>query len=283
MSLFSNRQGLKPMQKVVQKESIDQELRNGLWSALYELIYKKGGRPNYGIATQDSEVIENLFFHYWINHFKLPSDNRPAYDSALNHVREIYFNAPWHEVYDFIEFTAKKCGHFSADFTSVCNHILEKENSAYRFVDNEIIEITSETEIKEIEQAINDGPQVIKVHLNTALGLLSDRKKPDYRNSIKESISAVEALCKLLSKDEKSTLAPALKKISDKAPFHPAFQEGLLKLYGFTSDGQGIRHALMEESSLTYADAKFMLILCSGFCNFLLAKCAENGIRINAG
>lgn len=110
--------------------------------------------------------------------------------------------------------------------------------------------------------------------------MLSDRKSPDYRNSIKEAISAVEAVCRLISGAEKDTLGPALKKVTAKAPMHAAFEQALLKLYGFTSDKGGIRHSLMEESTISYADAKFMLVLCSGFVNFMLGKCAELGLKI---
>jgi hypothetical protein len=90
----------------------------------------------------------------------------------------------------------------------------------------------------------------------------------------------VEAICRLLAGNSKDTLGAALKKIAGKAPIHPAFEQALLKLYGFTSDEGGVRHALMEESSLRYSDAKFMLVLCSAFTNFLLARCAENGVKL---
>ena len=162
----------------------------------------------------------------------------------------------------------------------MCNVFLEKENSAYRFVGNEIVEITSDVEIKAVEDALSSGVPAVQKHLQTALSLLSDRKNPDYRNSIKESISAVEAVCRLLSGDSKATLGSALKQVSAKAPLHPAFEKGLLELYGFTSDEHGIRHSLLEKSHLHYSDAKFMLVLASGFCSFLLGKCAENGIKL---
>ena len=156
---------------------------------------------------------------------------------------------------------------------------LERENSAYRFVGTEIVEVTDETEITSIEEALN-GPKAARIHFERALDLLSDRRAPDFRNSIKESISAVEAVCRLIANSQSDTLGGALKKISVKAPIHSAFEQALLKLYGFTSDEGGIRHSLMEETSLGYADAKFMLVLCSGFANFLLARCAETGLKL---
>jgi hypothetical protein len=40
--------------------------------------------------------------------------------------------------------------------------------------------------------------------------LLSDRQKPDYRNSIKESISAVESAAKIISGDPKIDMSKVL-------------------------------------------------------------------------
>ena len=57
---------------------------------------------------------------------------------------------------------------------------------------------------------------------------------------------------------------------------HPAFEQALLKLYGYTSDAKGIRHALSEnDDKIFYSEAKFMLVSCSAFINFLMTKIAE--------
>ena len=99
---------------------------------------------------------------------------------------------------------------------------------------------------------------------------MSDRDKPDFRNSIKESISAVEALCRKITGKEKATLPECLKVIDDIKPMHPAFKSALNKLYGYTSNESGIRHSLLEgDQVITKADARSMLVLCSSFVNYL--------------
>lgn len=120
-----------------------------------------------------------------------------------------------------------------------------------------ISEITSEAEIKGIERGLEDAEAPTKVHLETALRMLSDREAPDYRNSVKESISAVEAACRHITKLPGATLGDALKKVDN---LHPAFSRAFSALYGYTSDASGIRHALTDEPTVTYADAKFMLV-----------------------
>ncbi|MBI2817655.1 MAG: hypothetical protein HYX72_12020 [Acidobacteria bacterium] len=96
----------------------------------------------------------------------------------------------------------------------------------------------------------------------------------------KESISAVEALCKLITNKHKATLGDALKELEKKLPMHQAFKNALNNLYGYTSDAEGIRHALLDESKLTPDDGKFMLVLCSAFVNYVTAVASKAGIEL---
>lgn len=124
--------------------------------------------------------------------------------------------------------------------------------------------------------ALPDPLKPVTEHIKTAVALFSDRKAPNYRNSIKESISAVEAMCKIITGNEKTTLGQALKKLEDKGiELHAALRSSFSSLYGYTNDADGIRHALLEESTLDFDDAKFMLVSCSAFVNYLAAKAAK--------
>ena len=180
----------------------------------------------------------------------------------------------WYEIYDFVEFVATNGPSESRQiFIEMANTYLERENSAYRFVNGQIAEITSAEEIDEVEGAVSGAGmyQGVQTHLRAALALLADRTNPDYRNSIKESISAVESLAKQLAGSEAGTLGAALSTLEKRKKLHPAMKSAFSSLYGFTSDGEGIRHALLEVSTLTQADARFMLVCCSAFINYSMA------------
>ena len=59
-----------------------------------------------------------------------------------------------------------------------------------------------------------------------------------------------------------------LKSLKDK--IHPAMKGAFEKLYGYTSDANGIRHANgLGEGDSTFEEAKYMLISCSAFVNYL--------------
>jgi hypothetical protein len=110
------------------------------------------------------------------------------------------------------------------------------------------------------------------------LALLSARPNPDYRNSIKESISAIESIARLIGKDV-SGLDKPLAALKEKANLHPAMVDSFCKLYGYTSTDTGIRHALVDESyPVDFPDAKFMLVSCSGFVSFLIEKSRTAGL-----
>ncbi len=163
--------------------------------------------------------------------------------------------------------------------------MLEREISAYRFVNGYIAKITSDQEINEVEDAVkissSMGFEGVNKHLNKALDMLSSRKSPDYRNSIKESISAVESIAKLIAGDPKAELGKALKIIQEKIGLHPALLKGFLSIYGYTSDEDGIRHAMLEEKEIDFIDAKYMLVSCSAFINYLIVKSDKANIKIS--
>jgi hypothetical protein len=224
----------------------------------------------------------------WTEFYKWPLPTLPLFiESATGSVKEWFFHkgTPWNLVYEFVEFIGNiECEDLQPEaerFRLQCNIFLERENSAYRFVGKTISPITNEAEIKAIEQAARTDHSLLRpvsIHIETALKLFSDKKQPDYRNSMKESISAVEALAKIIAKNDKATLAPALDAIAKKVRLHPSLQAGLKSLYAYTSDDDGIRHALKDDGEPEPEDAKYFLVSCSAFVNYLTEKARKNGL-----
>lgn len=284
---FSQRLGIVSADKAIQIGSLDEDLRNSLWSQLTIHYWDRFNKRKYDMGSRVDHIsgsnLGGIFRGLWLNYFKKPIDTIPAlfYDNTngLGILRNYFFNAKWYEVYDFIEFISGYSIDGKRDsFINDCNNIFEKENSGYRFVDGKIIEISSADEVNEIEKAIEKATPYygVKEHLVRAIGLLSDKEKPDYRNSIKESISAVESLCKKIAGDDKATLRVVLKVLEKNGHMHPALEKAFSALYGYTNDADGIRHALMEQSNLTSAAARFMLISCSAFINYVIATTENN-------
>jgi hypothetical protein len=206
---------------------------------------------------------------------------------VLDKIREAFFSAPWYHPYDLVQFVASHYPYDAefATFTAECNRILANARSAYRLVDGLLVQMTSPEEISAIEMALDttresQSLKPVHYHLKRAVVLLADRHSPDYPNSMKESISAVEALCKWIANDSNATLGAALTAIERNkvVQLHPSLREAFTKLYGYTSDAGGIRHAMKDETDLDIEDAVFMLASCSAFLSYLTAKALKAGL-----
>lgn len=167
--------------------------------------------------------------------------------------------------------------HFSTvhDLIEKINEAFRLEVSAFRVLNDLIVQINSEVEIETIEQAIDvsDSLKSVNTHLKSALDMLSDRTNPDYRNAIKESVSAIEAYCSIITNEPKASLGKALAIIEKKHGLHGSLKTAFSAIYGYASDAGGIRHSLLEDNvELKFEDAKFMLVSCSSFVNYLSVK-----------
>jgi len=272
---FSERIGKKVPRSKFQIDSMDMYLRNSLWNAITIALIK----PLRESESLELSEFEDLVTEIWIEFLKEPVDQIPyATKNIASSLRDKFYQWNYLDVYDFIEFLSKKKIPYtkSSDFRKFCNIFLEKEFSAYKFVDSELTQVTDQVEIDTIESALQNsdtyGHDTVKIHLKTALLKLADRENPDYRNSIKESISAIESLCKRLTNEKGGGLEFALKKLKKETNLHASLEQALLKIYGYTSDSSGIRHALIIQENVDKEDAQFMLVACSAFVNYLIVK-----------
>lgn len=279
MKSFSQRQGLKPVSQVAQVGAMNDELRNSLWNAMDTVFWSTSGFV-YGNHGSHGEI-EEFSYLLWSNYFKKPVDTRPGHGRVgrgkmiLESIREYFFGCKWHEVYDFLEFVVRVYGKHKPRLQGYLNQILARELAGYKFIDGMIVDITDTQESELLADALADtkfGP--VAAHLERALQLLADRKQPDYRNSIKESISAVEAMARIVAGTPKATLGEALKVLEKNGHLHPALKDGFSKLYGYTNDDDGIRHAMLDEPNIDQSDAKYFLLSCTSFINYLKANLA---------
>lgn len=277
---FSERYGYKKVRDVIQIESVDEPLRNGLWNVLKLNVWDqvRSSPPlytGYYLNHDINRELRHLCHSLWLLYFKKPLDElRNKWEHTYDELREYFFSCPWYEIYDFVEHLANnyRDSSWREHFTRQCNTVFERELSGYRFVRGAITPITYEHEIEGIEGALQVQDEPVREHLRRALELMSDRLNPDYRNSIKEAISAVESLVTVVSGTDRGTLGKLLRKLENELGLHPALTAAFGKLYGYSSDEGGIRHALLDASRVDFADAKVMLVLCSAFANYVKSK-----------
>jgi len=86
----------------------------------------------------------------------------------------------------------------------------------------------------------------------------------------------VESTLKVLTTAKHLDLSGALKEFVKAHPIHGALMKGLDTLYGYTSNEHGLRHALLEaDAKVGFAEAKFMIVACAAFMNYLILRSGE--------
>lgn len=282
---FSQRIGKTPLTKKLQLETIDSELLNGLWNIVS--ISKLEALSDYRSFPSSDSDFDKFAQALWHNYFKLTIDSISDYkSSSIAYIKNYFFTSKWFEVYDLIEFLSKiqVPNTDNSEYPRAINKLLEREFSAYRFVKGKMIPISNKIEIQEIEETLQKvqtftSLKGANIHLGNALEKLSDKKSPDYRNSIKESISAVETTCRVMTGE--NSLGKALSKLEKKGIIiDDQLKRGFDKIYAYTNNKEsGIRHAIIgEHKNPDFYDAKYMLIACSSFINFLIGKATKIGL-----
>lgn len=230
-----------------------------------------------------SEPIDVKAHYEYENIFEIINDTiqNESYDDVLTLIEAIvqYLDDYLIEINGYSYYDKYNHKHVSWSLYQIVNEYFEKEYIGYRFIDRIIVPISDQNEIAAIEETLDCNLKVVKNHIIKANSLLADRDNPDYENSIKESISAVEAMCEIITgiKGKEATLGNMLKKLEGNGVIiHSGLKNAFNILYGYTSDANGIRHAGdIGGKSSTFEEAKFMLVSCCAFINYLIAISAS--------
>lgn len=278
---FSDRNGIEPLNTDIQLDELDERTRvrlintiNLLYTYLYQGFTERSPEKQRFIKYVIQEIYCNIVeFDCWYRE-----------DELFKNISETILTDEYHNVLTAVEALAQYFDNYwreknyktEKDISvvyKIFNDVFQEEYVGYRFIGDIISPITDKEEIAAINEAIDDEIYIVREHISKANMLLSDRKNPDYENSIKESISAVEAICQVISntKGKEATLGNMLKSLeADGIEIHPAMKKAFNILYGYTSDANGIRHAGdIGGPSSTFEEAKFMLVACCAFINYL--------------
>lgn len=279
---FSARHGFKPMRVDIQMTEIQSDTRKRLWNELYAHYLSDlhaDDRGDYQRRDQNTAFLFALYHYFYKETIDEIDDYRPKEYELM---KDRFFQSKWYEVYDFLEVViayhpkeqARKA------FTEGCNGVLEEELCGWRIVADVVAPITSEQEIKTVEEATTCPAKPSADLIRKALRLLSDKKAPDYPNSIKDSVSAVEALCKIVAGDAHKTFSQCLPAVKQRLDLHGAMLSSLDNLYGYRGAKSGVAHGGTESPTEGFEEAYFFLVVCSAWLNYLTVKAQKKGVAL---
>lgn len=279
MPNFSERNGFTPPRTIVQLNELDDATRIRIWNVVRVMVVQQFN--DHGLWREEEGFLDNL----WINFMQLPVDERPVTSSAWMILKGNLTGAPFPRVMDLLEAVVSTLPSFveqaglrdlEAALTRLLNETFEQYLVGYRFVGERIMQIDSSEEVAAIEGALTNAKPLgaAHQHLSQALAHLVDRKDPDYRNVVKESVQAVESAAITLT--GKSKFSDAVRVLPDVGlPSHRALLSSWEKMYGWASDEDGIRHGGEQIVVVDQALAKYVFGISASFVAYLVEKARQ--------
>ena len=273
---FSQAQGYEEIPGTLALEKVDYEARLKLWNLLYISAWADT-MAKFGYWSTNSQwvpILETLHTDF----FRRPIDDLDI--SPSEYKGAILDVLPFYKLFDLLQIIMRhqNCpGKFIADVVK----LFDECRLAYVVDTNgpaTILPAVTEREGHAIVGALHElheaGLTGAGTHLRNAGELLN---QGDWPGSIRESIHAVESVARQLDPNASQTLGPALTSLEKDGHLHPALKEGFSKLYGYTSDEQGIRHPLIDNATSPAGrdEAVFMLGACASFASYLWRRHQE--------
>lgn len=288
---FSQSVGLEPLPKRLQLGVLDERARNILHAVIHKTVIEAG---SVNLLSENYRIIDNDFRdavqEFFVSVLGRNLSSFDSFQTTLPSFFEKFFSkSPYNKTFDAIQFY---CSHPSVS-PKIRNYFILQYSKAFSdariayILDNTgyIVPIASSEEGAAIQEALlvtnASNLQGARKHLLEA-GKFIDQG--NWAGSIRESIHAVEAVACIIAGKPKATLSDALQKIEQVTPLHPAFKQGLDKIYAYTSDERGLRHSLTESdgANVSMAEAVFMFGACASFVTYLISKSGLNGVAVGS-
>lgn len=276
---FSQRNGLSPVPPQLKLGEVSKELRNRLHYPL-ALDFQKHTMTNY-----TSSWIEDWWEDLLRDHFVLVQGNNVnLWDSKAygneKRLEAMLMTSSLGGLFDFVEFILQHPRTPPAINLAIQRAFIESR-AAYRVFDGKTIGAVGTAEqAAAIERGVQDAaplPGAASHLVNAAASIRSG----DWAASVRESIHAVESVAVQLA-PSKDTLGDALAVLNAQQHIHGGLKKAFSMLYGYTSDEEGVRHALVlrDGAAVDEADALFMLGACASFVSYLVAKARAGGLLV---
>ena len=275
---FSQRYGYEPLPQPMQLGELSRDLRIELWNSVREFLFSKvglGGTSNY-FCGNNRRFIERILGKI----ANKPEDEIPhRVTEVMDVFKEVFGDQNFNVVLDLIEILVNDADSTETFSAKIKNSFEQYAAPYWLDISKQPFQFFPQSS-KEQGDAVR---QAIKtLHENNMGGAVEHFRRAakhmrskDWGDSIVDSIHAVESVARIIDPKASKTLDPALNSLKKAGLLkHKALMSGLQKIYGYTNDEQGLRHALTDqnEPNVGLDEALFMFGACASFAAYLVNK-----------
>lgn len=235
------------------------ELRKPEGGLIYDDVPERvvDGLINLMVAKNYSTPVMSRAVHRGLDQ-EMPTDLETFYLSRLLKRSE------WYDLCDACEIICEVLAQSErGTFSNELNEIFSRNYFGYELRDGLIERVGAHAQDAAIAEArgiLRDpdlsGPDE---QFQKAIGFFNQRPEPDCENCVKEAVSAVEGVARILLNDHELILSKALPQLRNEKDVHPTLISLLDKLYAYRGDAEGVGHARTGEKEVRIEDAEFAL------------------------
>ena len=277
---FSQAYGYEELPQPLKLGEISDRARTMLWSVLFKFVMQDSVVAGSSIAVSRYHRVTGIweevlrFLH--VKHYGRALDEfNSLLQTFVREYKPIFERVRFNQLFDLL-FAIMQHPACPEEFIREVADVFKESRLAYlvdvsppptiyptvtREEGEAILQATAELAAAGLAGAVN--------HLRKAADYIHQGDPP---GAVRESIHAVESTARSFDPKAK-TLEPALRSLEAAGGLHPALKQAFSKLYGYTSDEDGVRHAeVFGNANVGQDEAVFMLGACASFSSYLARK-----------
>ena len=162
------------------------------------------------------------------------------------------------------------------EFSQRLNSLFREENIGYEMQDGKIERINNEF----MDRYIKDARILLKAphfkgadqHFEKAIKALNIRPKPDVENCVKDAVSAIESVGRIIADDDKALLSDIIKDMTKKGAIPKPLDQVFQKVYAYRGNEPGVAHGAVDISKVTEDEAELILAMSAAMIIYLVKK-----------
>jgi len=261
--LFSKRYGLRPTPEGLMYEDVPEPARVGLYH-IVRLFFNDKYLELYNVLCIALRI-------------PLDRDRANIYQ-APGATEKLIMDCQWWQFYDICEvlWQALEYKRERDSLSEEINTLFREEHLGFELRDGKVEKIGSgfiDTRVKEARYLLKEPEfKGADQHFEKALKALNIRPNPDVENCVKDAVSAIESVGRIIINDDKALLSEIVKTMAKNEIIPKPLDEAIQKVYAYRGDQPGVAHGLVGLSKVTVDEAEFVLAMSAAIIIYLVKK-----------
>jgi len=266
--LFSKRYNLRPTPQGLIQEDVPESARIGLLYLLEQFI-----TPYF----DDISVIRGFYAAKRMARSSRDNILKKTKAERIRTIEAWLTTSKWWDFLDICELISAAVMKIRrGEFSRKLNSLFREENIGYEMQEGKIERIGTEftdEQLKNARRLLKDQKfEGADEHFEKAIKALNTRPNTDVENCIKDAVSAIESVGRIIVKNDKALLSDIIKDMAKKGTIPKPLDQAIQKVYAYRGNEPGVAHGAVQASKVTVDEAEFVLAMSAAIIIYLVKK-----------